>query len=179
MNQNKNYIILIGSLVIFFVLGYLLLTYQGEKKSQVTIASVKKVKIDSLSSVEISNEEVPITENPNMTLTENPQTNTTVKNASNIKNNDLLAVEQISNDQDKVLAIINRVIPNANHYRVQNLEQFNNLLVFAYNHYNSVIPSDKNSDEFIKICNSRDELFHQLKKSKINYDSKKIDNLCL
>jgi hypothetical protein len=64
-------------------------------------------------------------------------------------------------------------LPQSAYLRGMDLEKFNTLLYFAYENFNKIIPSDKMSEEFIKLCNIRNELFHQLKKSKIIFDTKK------
>ncbi len=64
-------------------------------------------------------------------------------------------------------------MPQSAYLRGMDLEKFNTLLYFAYENFNKIIPSDKMSEEFIKLCNIRNELFHQLKKSKIIFDTKK------
>jgi ribosomal protein L17 len=184
MSQNKNYIILIGSLIIFFVSGYLLMTYKGEKNIQSPSTLKNSIKI-AIPKVEESQKEINLksnlTENAQIITTEDKLNNTPRNKESTITSpkNEFLFVDQIVNVEEKVKTILNRLIPDATKYRKLDLEKFNTLLLFAYNNFTTTIPSDKNSDEFINICNQKNELFHQLKKSNLKYDSKKIDNLCL
>jgi hypothetical protein len=51
--------------------------------------------------------------------------------------------------------------------------------MYALDNFIDILPSNKESNEFIYFCNIKNELFYELKKSDLNFDEKKIDAFCL
>ena len=183
MSHNKNYFILFGSLAVFFIVGILLMTSEKSKVESTSSTPVKQI-LNTPKEEEVVSEikqEVSLTEEKATLTSKIEETKTPKSKQVSVTEpvNDFLKVDQVSNVKEKVQTILNQIIPEASKYRKLDLAKFNSLLLFAYSNFTSIIPSDKKSDDFIDICNQRNELFHQLKKSNLTYDSRKIDNLCL
>ena len=92
--------------------------------------------------------------------------------------NEFIQFEQIENDEAKTLMILKELLPDADKYRKIDLDKFNRLLLFAFNNFTNIVPKDKNSSDFLEICNQRNELYHHMNKSKIPFNQTKIDNVC-
>jgi hypothetical protein len=93
-------------------------------------------------------------------------------------NDEFLQFEQTGNDEAKTRIILNELLANDDKYRKLDMDKFNRLLIFAFNNFTNIVPKDKNSDEFLEICNQRNDLYYNMKKSKIPFNQTKIDNIC-
>lgn len=95
------------------------------------------------------------------------------------KDIDYSKFEAIAETDLKVNKILIELLPNSSKYRDNDKKRFDDLLIFAFNNFESVLPTDKNSQKFINLCNLKNDLYYQLNKSKIEYSPKKINDICL
>ena len=107
---------------------------------------------------------------------ENQKTNTTNSITGDIE---FAKFENITDTVSKVKKILNDLIPKSDSLRKLNKQRFDALLNFALDNFISILPLDKNSYEFIKVCNLKNDLFFELRKSKISFNEEKIDKVCL
>ena len=107
---------------------------------------------------------------------ENQKTNTTNSITSDIQ---FTKFENVADVESKVKKILIDLLPKSDSYRMFNQQRFDALLNFAFNNFSSILPTDKNSDEFIELCNLKNDLFFEMKKSKITFNKEKINTICL
>jgi hypothetical protein len=102
-----------------------------------------------------------------------------IRTISNSDEEEFTKFEDVADVESKVKNILFDLLPESDSFRQKNKQRFDALLNFAFNNFSSILPTDKNSDQFIELCNSKNNLFFELKKSKIMFSKEKINNICL
>jgi serine/threonine protein kinase len=180
-------IIFVVIILIFSLIFGAKIYYKNETLMSSNLNShLKKSKTEELSTNVLLGDPETISENSKIvnikenTIKFEENENTKLKSKITfIKNNIFDEVDQISDKREKTKYILDEIITNSNKYRRANSDKYNSLLMYALDNFIDVLPSNKESNEFIYFCNIKNELFYELKKSDLNFDEKKIDAFCL
>ena len=161
----KNISIAIG--IMFFV-GILIFNFSKDTKAfppRIPIAETDTINVKEPIKVVVEKQ-----------VGENQKTNTTDSITGDIE---FTKFENVVDVESKVKKILIDLIPKSDSFRKLNKQRFEALLNFALANFISILPLDKNSEEFIEVCNLKNDLFFELNKSKISFNEKKIDTVCL
>ena len=138
-----------------------------------TIAPSPPISIAKTDTIKVKEPRKVIVENQEG---KNQKTNIT---NSNTDDEEFTKFEDVANVESKVKNILFDLLPKSDSFRKLNKQRFDALLNFAFNNFSSILPTDKNSDEFIELCNLKNDLFFEMKKSKITFNKEKINTICL
>jgi serine/threonine protein kinase len=138
-----------------------------------TIAPSPRISIEKTDTIKVKEPRKVVVEKQD---DENKKTNKTNSITSDIQ---FTKFENVVDVESKVKNILIDLLPKSDSFRKLNQQRFDALLNFAFNNFSSILPTDKNSDEFIELCNLKNDLFFEMKKSKITFNKEKINTICL